>query len=484
MNLGVIIRLLGILVLVVGATMAAPLAWSVYFGEEEAKWAFLKSMGVSAALGSAAIGFTRRRAGTLFRKEALAVVGLGWLLTAFVGSLPYLFSGTLSHPADAYFEAMSGFTTTGSTVLTEIESRSRSILFWRSLTHWLGGMGIIVLFIAVLPYLGAGGKHLYRTEAPGPLPESLRPRIRQTAALLWKIYIAMTVAETVALMLCGMSFYEALCHTFGTLATGGFSTRSASIAAFDSVAVDLVIIFFMVLAGLNFSLHARLWDGDWRAYGRDPECKAYLGVLGIATLAVTFSIWSSGVYGGIGPALRHGAFQVVSIMTTTGYCTADFNRWPPVCKAILVFLMFVGACAGSTGGGFKVIRWLTLLKGARLQIERVYRPRTVRRARIGSKVLDNELLAANVTFLGIGFGVFVLASIAMAAMGLDLVTAFSSVAATLNNIGPGLGRVGAVENYAFLPVGGKVLLSLCMVMGRLELYSILVLLAPAFWRAQ
>lgn len=316
------------------------------------------------------------------------------------------------------------------------------------------------------------------------MPEALRPRIRETAALLWKIYVALTVAQTVALMLCGMSLFEALCHTFGTLATGGFSTRNASIAAYDNLAVELVVVFFMIVAGTNFSLHFRLWGGDWRVYRRDAECRTYLAVLAVATLVVSFALWRSGTYEKIGSALRYGLFQVVSITTTTGYCTADFNQWPAATKLTLVLLMFVGACAGSTGGGLKVVRWLTLFRSARLQIERVYRPRAVRRARIGGAVIDPELLLANVTFIGIAFTIFVLGSFAMASMGLDVITAVTSVAATLNNIGPGLGAVGAVENYAFIPWPGKLLLSLCMVMGRLELYSILVLFVPSFWRAR
>lgn len=484
MNLRIVIHYLGILVLVIGATMLVPLGWSLYYGETTARCAFMGAIAVSAIVGGGAFVLTRRSGQEVFRKEALAIVGLGWLVTASIGALPYLFAGTFTSPADAYFEAMSGFTTTGSTVLTDIEGSDRSILFWRSLTHWLGGMGIIVLFIAVLPFLGAGGKHLFRTEAPGPVPEGLRPRIRDTAALLWKIYIAMTVVETVALMVCGISLFEALCHTFGTLATGGFSTHSESIHYFDSVAVELIIIVFMILAGTSFSLHFRVWRGDWRAYRRDPECRAYLGVLAVATLVVTVTLWRSDLYEGLGTALRYGLFQVVSIATTTGYCTADFNQWPTLAKLILVMLMFVGASAGSTGGGFKVIRWLTLVKSARLQLERVFRPRTVRRVRIGSAILDNELLAANITFLGIGLGLFVLASFVMAGLGLDLVTAVTSVAATLNNIGPGLEGVGAVENYALIAWPGKLLLSLCMVMGRLELYSILVLFVPAFWRSR
>lgn len=503
MNVRIVIHHLGILVMVIAATMLLPLGWSLYFGEVQAALAFLKSIAAGVVLGGGACWATRRTGQEVFRKEALAIVGLGWLVTAGIGSLPYLFSGLLASPVDAYFESMSGFTTTGSTVLTDIAAQGaslRSVLFWRSLTHWLGGMGIIVLFVAVLPYLGAGGKHLYRTEAPGPVPEGLRPRIQQTAALLWKIYIAMTVAETIALMICipgpmalDMRLYEGLCHTFGTLATGGFSTRNLSIAAYDSVSVEFIVIIFMIMAGMNFSLHFRLWGGDWRAYHRDAECRVYFGVIGGATLVVTLALWASGFYSELGKAFRYAVFQVVSIATTTGYGTDDFNKWPALTKVLLVALMFVGGSAGSTGGGLKVIRWLTLVKAALLQIERVYRPRTVRQARIGSVVIGNELILANVTFLGIAVGVFVLASIAMAAIipetangGFSerLVTAVTSVAATLNNIGPGLERVGSIGHFAFIPASGKILLSLCMAMGRLELYSILVLFLPAFWRSK
>lgn len=482
--------------MVVGATMLLPLLWAAYYGEPTGGRALGISMAISLLVGGGAWLLTRRHNQEVFRKEALAIVGLGWIIVGAFGALPYLFSGTFISPVDAYFEAVSGFTTTGSTVMTDIENFDRSILFWRSLTHWLGGMGIVVLFVAVLPYLGAGGKHLFKTEAPGPIPENLRPRIRHTAAILWKLYIALTVAETVLLM-PGMlkampgitimdSLYEALCHTFGTLATGGFSTKNASVAAFRSVpSIDIIIIFFMVLAGINFSLHFRVWGGDRKAYKRDPECRIYLGVLLTATLFVAGVLWLTGTYSGILEALRHGAFQVVSIATTTGYCTADFNQWPEVLRWLLVLLMFVGASAGSTGGGFKVIRWVMLWKTARLQLERVYRPRSVRRVRLGSAVIDEGLLAANAAFIAIGLGVFVGASLFMTLLpGMDLVTSLTSVAATLNNIGPGLEGVGAVENYAFIPWPGKMVLSLLMVMGRLELYSILVLFIPSFWRAR
>lgn len=497
MNYRLLAKYLGHFIIAIALLMLLSGGWAIYFHEWRALTAFLGAIAITSLLGVALALAGRHAEDQMFQREALALVGLGWLLIAGIGALPYVLRGTLG-PIDAYFECMSGFTTTGSTVLVNIEATDKSILFWRSFTHWLGGMGIIVLFIAVLPYLGAGGKQLFKSESPGPDPRGLSPRIKDTASILYKIYFGLTVLETVALMLAGMSLYDALCHTFGTLATGGFSPRAESIGAFQSVSVDLIVIVFMVLAGTNFALYFAMLNGDWAAPFRNTEWRVYMTILGIAIVLVTFNL--VGAQGtaalevptdtagqtppeySFGHALRVAAFQVVSITTTTGYCTDDFNVWPYFSRALLVMLMFIGGCAGSTGGGIKVIRVIMLAKMAYRSLESTFRPKTVRALRINGEVVDDDIQRTVLSFFVLYIAIFAGATAFMSFLGLPFQTALTSVAATLNNIGPGLEYVGAIENYALIPGIGKIMLSLCMVMGRLELLSICVLFLPAFWR--
>jgi trk system potassium uptake protein TrkH len=412
----------------------------------------------------------------------MLLVGLGWLLSALFGCLPFIFSGVIVNPISAYFETMSGFTTTGATVLENLEVLPRGILFWRSFTHWLGGMGIIVLFIAILPHLGAGGKVLFKSEVPGPTAEGLRPRLRQTATSLWGIYVGISLAETVLLRFEGMTLFDALCHTFGTMATGGFSTKTASIAHYDSVLIDVTIIVFMILAGTNFNLYYRMLRGRGRALPSDAEWRIYCGIMAGAIILLTLNLRSQAVYRDLGTALRYSSFQVVSILTTTGYCTADFDLWPSFSKILLVLLMFIGGCAGSTGGSIKVLRISVLYKRAVLEVRKVFRPQLATTIKIGRAPVSEERTTAILAFVILFVGVFVVASCLMALMGLDLATAVSSAIATLGNIGPGLAGVGATMNYAAVPLPGQLVLSICMVLGRLELFAILVLFVPSFWK--
>jgi trk system potassium uptake protein TrkH len=312
--------------------------------------------------------------------------------------------------------------------------------------------------------------------------QGLTPRIAETAVILWKIYILLSVIETVLLVLSGMNLFDSLCHTFATMATGGFSTKNASVGHFGSLPIDLIVIVFMFLAGTNFALHYRLLKGERLCHFRDAEWKAYVGILLFSVLIISGHLWVHQVYAGIGETVRRGAFQVVSIMTTTGFTTADFNQWPPGAKGLLVVLMFIGGCAGSTGGGMKVIRIVVLLKIARFHLEKIYSPRTIRKVRLGGVVVEDEVVLATLGFFFIFILIFVIGSLVISAMGLDLVTSVSAVAATLNNIGPGLEKVGAIEHYAHLPAIAKIVLSLCMAIGRLELFSILILFVPMFWQ--
>lgn len=490
MNGRIIAKYLGHFSIAIGLLMAPSAAWAVWFGEWGALAGILMAMAASCVIGVGMAGVGRTAPPQFYQREALGLVGSAWLWIAAMGALPFLFGGVLG-PVDAYFESMSGFTTTGSTVLVDIEAVPKSLLFWRSFTHWIGGMGIIVLFIAVLPYLGAGGKQLFRSESPGPDPRGLKPRIKDTASILYKIYLGLTTVQTVALMAAGMSFYDALCHTFGTLATGGFSTRQASVGAYDSLAVELIIIVFMICAGTNFALYFAVLRGQWKAFWKDTEWRAYILVLAVCTVLVTANLmwgaWpASGAdeAHGFGKALRSAGFQVVSIMTTTGYGTDDFDTWPHFSRMLLLLLMFVGGCAGSTGGGMKVVRLIMVAKMVYWRLEWTFRPKTVRAIRVSGQVIDENIQRSVYAFFVLYVGCFAGGCLLMSLLGLPFQTAVSSVAATLNNIGPGLELVGPVMDFSAIPAVGKVLLSFFMALGRLELFALCAFFVPSFWRRQ
>jgi trk system potassium uptake protein TrkH len=481
MRLRYTLHLVGILTFFLGLTMVFPLLFGLYYQDESVK-PLLKSMAVT--LGSGLVlylVFRSARGGTMSHREGMGVVAIGWTAAGLFGALPYYSGGVFNTFADAFFESISGFTTTGASVLMNIEMVPRGFLFWRSLTHWLGGMGIIVLSLAILPLLGVGGMQLYKAEVPGPVPDKLKPRIRDTAMVLWKVYLLFSVAETLLLMLGGMDLFEALCHTFGTMATGGFSTRNTSIGSYHTPYIDTVVILFMLFAGINFSLHYQCLKGDLRVFWRNPEFRFFIGAVVIFVLAVSFNVYNS-VYNTCSEAIRFGAFQVISIITTTGYATADFEKWPSLSQNILLFCMFLGASAGSTGGGMKCLRIMLLLKHSYKQLFSLIHPRAVTHVKLGGRPVSNEVLHSIWGYFMLYLGLFILCSFLLAAMGVDVVTSFAAVAATIGNIGPGLGMVGPTDNYAHIPVLGKWLLILCMLLGRLEIYTVLVLFVPEFWR--
>ena len=411
----------------------------------------------------------------------MAIVTLGWLSAGFFGSLPFLFAGSIGHITDAYFESISGFTTTGASILSDIESLPEGILFWRSLTQWMGGMGIIVLSIAILPFLGVGGMQLYKAEIPSPVVDKLQPRISETAKTLWKVYLFITLLEIGFLFVGGMPLFDSICHAFSTMPTGGFSTQSASIAQYNRAYFEGVITFFMILAGVNFSLHFKFLKGDFRVFGRDPECRVFLSILAILILLVTLNIYGT-AYHSMGNAFRHATFQVTSIITTTGFITGNYANWPGLSQIILLLCMFIGAMAGSTGGAIKVMRIILLVKHGYQEIFRLIHPHAVRSIKLGGKPVPAEVLNSIGGFFILYLGLFILAVIIMAAIGLDIVTSFASVAATIGNVGPGFGLVGPVKNYLSIPDLGKWALIFCMLLGRLEIYTVIILLAPAYWR--
>jgi trk system potassium uptake protein TrkH len=403
------------------------------------------------------------------------------MAVCFLGALPYLFAGTFSSLVNACFESTSGFTTTGATVVQNLEILPKGVLFWRSLTHWLGGMGIILLSMAILPMLGVGGMQLYRAEVPGPVPDRLKPRIRETAKTLWMVYVVISLLEVIFLLIGGMNLFDAICHTFGTMATGGFSTHNASIGHYGSAYIDGVITLFMLAAGANFALHYQLLLGNPRRYLQDREFRFYLFSILLMTGGVVLLLWGKSYDSGM-VSFRYAIFQVTSILTTTGYVTADYEQWPLAVQYILFALMFFGGCAGSTGGSVKCIRILLLLKQAYKEIYRLIHPHAVSTIKLGKKTVPPDVMESVLGFSLVYLGIFVAASLLMSWLGLDFKSALASVAACIGNVGPGLGVVGPVNTYLPIVPTGKWILIFCMILGRLEIFTLLILFLPQFWK--
>ena len=476
-----ILFILGAFLFFLGLMMLLPLAWSLAYGDPDVE-AFAVSMFITCSSGGF-LYFISRSPGetTLNHREGFFIVAAGWLLAGIVGSLPYLIHGVIPGFTDAFFESVSGFTTTGATVLTGIDGLPHGILLWRSMTQWLGGMGIIILSIAILPLLGVGGMQLYKAEMPSPVKDKLTPRITETARTLWSVYVILSTAEFVLLLFGGLDPFEALCHTFCTMATGGFSTHDASIAYFHSPYVDGVITLFMIIAGVNFTLHHALLLGDFRSVFKNGELRFYLVLLLAGTLLVTFDLWKA-VFDGLVESFRYALFQVVSIMTTTGFVTDNYANWPGLSRFILILLMFVGGSAGSTGGSIKCLRILLIFKHSSMELYRLVHPHAVSAVKLGKRIVYPETMASIWGFFILYLSMTVIATILLLLFGLDPLTAFSSVAATMGNVGPGFGLVNPSSTYADLPGPVKGILSFCMIAGRLEIYTILVLLTPEFWK--
>ena len=480
MNYRTIAKLLGLLLIGISIFMATSIIFAVSSDGMRSVTTFVISTLLTVAAGSALYLVGRKETGTIHAREAVAVVTLGWFAVSFFGAIPFMIDGTFTNPADAFFESASGFTTTGSSVMTDIESSSKSVLYWRSLTQWLGGMGIIVLFIAILPQLGVGARHLFKSEVPGPITEGLKPKLKHTSATLWKIYVGITGALLVSLMLAGVGFFDALCHALTCMATGGFSTRNASIAHYDSAAIDIIMTIFMLFAGINFGLYYLLTRRRVREFFANTEFKVYIAINLVAMLLIAISILER--HPDFLTALRFASFQTLAVSTTTGYATDNFDLYPSFAKILMVALMCIGGCAGSTAGGMKISRIMIVFKAAYNEIYKAFHPHAVFSVKVSSQVIEDSVIRSVLVFFGVFVLSFVAGTLVMSAIGLDMVTAATSVVATLANIGPGLGKVGAIENYAFVPWGGKLFLSFLMILGRLELFTVLVLLIPDFWK--
>ncbi len=501
MNWKIIFKLQGFLLIVLSIMMIFPLFFSLFYNSNDTL-AILLSIIITLVTGLILAILFKSQA-EIRAREGFVIVSMGWIFAACFGALPAFIHGSfgnydiqLLNYIDCVFEAMSGFTTTGATILTKIEGMPEGLLFWRSLTHWLGGMGIILLTIAILPIFGLTSGQLYRAEVPGPTKDKLSPKIKDTAKILWFIYCGMTVLQTAFLMLGGMSLYDALCHTFGTLATGGFSTLNASVGGYRNLYFEIVIIIFMYLAGINFVLHFKLISGNFKDFFKDREWHFYTIVLIIVILLVTLNIHFynydsetllkykelADYKNSFWYSLRHAAFQVVSITTTTGFCTADFDLWPSFSKLLLILMMFFGSCAGSTGGGVKQIRIMILIKNIINEIKKLAHPKEIYSIKIGDNFIRDNVVKNVVALVLLFISIFICTTLFLAFQGYDIVTSFSASIATLGNIGPGLARVGAIENYAFFDPISKIVLIFSMLFGRLEVYSVLILFYSIFHR--
>ncbi len=477
-----IARIIGILLIFLGLSMIAPLLVSFYY-KDLAHNNFLHSMGITIVTGLILIiGSTKRDSDDYInKKEGMATVALAWTAIGIFGALPFYLNPEFTNFTDAFFESVSGFTTTGSSVMTNIEGAAKSLLFWRSLIQWLGGMGIIVLSLAILPFLGVGGIQLYKAEVPSPVPDKQTPRLTDSAKILWAVYAVFTLVEIIFLLGGGMPLFEASCHAFTTMPTGGFSPKNASIAHYNSAYFDYVIVVFMILAGINFSLHYQMLRGKTLAFWKDTECRFFLGLALLLTLLVTWDIYGS-VYTSIKDSLRFASFQVISILTTTGFATADYETFPGLSQALLFVCMFIGASAGSTGGGMKCARIIVCFKYCYRELFKIIHPRSISHVKINNIVIPNEILRSVMGFLALYISLFILSGILLAGMGIDMMTAFGAVAACIGNIGPGFGSVGPTENFSHMPVMGKWLLAWCMLLGRLEIYTVIILFVPEFWK--
>lgn len=436
--------------------------------------------GLSCALPGAALALIFRKAEKqIGKREGYIIVSIVWLVFSFFGAIPFYISGYIPNYTDAFFETISGFTTTGASILTDIEALPQGLLFWRSLTQWLGGMGIIVLSLAILPVFGIGGMQLFAAEVPGLTPDKLHPRVKETAKRLWGIYILFTLIQTILLIIGGMGLFDAVNHSFTTMATGGYSTKNTSIFEFSPY-IQYVITLFMFLAGVNFTLSYFALKGKFKPVFKNDEFRFYLLIIGVSTLVISLGL----IFGHdmrVEKAFRDSLFQVVSIITTTGFATADYLQWSPLLVVLIFLLMFVGGSAGSTGGGPKVVRMMLLLKNSQLELKRLVHPTAVIPVRLNGKAVQPEIVTNVYAFIVLYFIVFLLGVLGISALGLDLNTSMGAVIACLGNIGPGIGDVGPVNNFSAIPTAGKWILSFLMLVGRLELFTVLVLFSRSFW---
>ena len=477
MNYRMIARILGMVLLILAALLVLPLIAGLCYGENVLNFAV--TIAAAAALGGIFMLFKPKNR-DIYAREGFTAVGLSWILMSLIGALPFVISGDIPSYVDALFETVSGFTTTGSTLLTDVEAMSRGCMFWRMFTHWIGGMGVLVFIMAVLPMSGEHSMHIMRAEIPGPVVGKLVPRARKTAAILYMIYMGLTAIETVFLLCGGMSFYDALLHAFATAGTGGFSTRGASIAAFDSLYIEVVISVFMLLFAVNFNLYFLLLMGRVRDVLKNQELRCFLVIVAFSMLTIAWNI--SGQYGGFAEALRYSSFTVASLVSSTGFGTADFTQWPQYSQWLLVIIMFVGACAGSTGGGLKLSRVMLLLKATFSDLRHMIWPRRVNRVQMEGQRVEQAAIRAVFSYFTLYMLILLLGTLLISFDGFDTATNFTAALTCLSNMGPGLGLIGPSGNFSIFSDFSKLLMSFLMLAGRLEIYPILVLFFPSVWK--
>ena len=473
------IRIVGLLSIGFSLTMLPPVLVSLWYHDHQATH-FLKAFAIAFICGMTVWLLTRRADSMLRRKDGFVVVALFWTALSLLGALPFLFGSHLNF-VDAFFESVSGFTTTGATVVTHIETLPRSILYYRQQLQWLGGMGLVVLAVAILPLLGIGGMRIYQAETPGPMKEEkITPRLTHSARALWTIYLLLTAACALAYWLAGMTPFDAIGHSFATISTGGFSTHDASLGYFHSETIESIATFFMLAGGINFSIHfVALRNKTLRPYVQDVEVRAFLLFVIAAVLLIAAVLWQTGRYPGLSHAVVNAYFEVVSIITSTGFGADDFTEWPLFLPVFLIFLSFIGGCGGSTAGGMKVMRILLLMKQGMREVGSLIHPRSIKPIKIGGRVLNERTVEAVWGFFAMYIIVFVVLTLAMMATGLDQVSAFAAIATSINNLGPGLGEVA--YNFASVTPTGKLIAASAMLLGRLEIFTILVLFTPSFW---
>ena len=489
MNLKPLLNVLGALLTLLGITMVVPIFISFYLNGYDLS-GFIYSALICISIGIPVWYFTRNNK-SLSNKVGFAVVTFSWVIAALAGALPFYLSGAIPNFTDAFFESMSGVTTTGASIIGNIEtlpnldngieSLPYGILFWRSFIQWIGGMGIVVFYIAILPILGSGGIQLFKLEVPGPVSDKIKPRLRETAKMLWMVYLGITLANIIALVIAGMPIFDSVCHAFTIMPTGGFSIKNSSIAYYDSTLIHFIIMFFMFIAGANFTLHYRAINGSPRSYAKDREFRVYFSLIIVLSTLIFLSIASEkGSY--LAKDFRDSVFQTISIITTTGFGTADYELWPFFTQAVLLSLMFVGAMGGSKGGGMKVIRSMVLVKYAASETRRMLHSRAIIPIRIGEQHINEDIVRNTLGFFLFFVTAFAVSSIALTFMGVDLLSAIGAAASAMGNIGPGLNSFGPTDNYAMMPLAGKWILSFCMLLGRLEIFTVMVLFSRTFWK--
>ncbi len=479
-NYKVILNFVSFLMILDGLAMLTGIPFSLYYGDNDVAVLLSTGLGI-AVIGFVLYWFTKSKSKEISKREGYIVVTLGWIVMSFFGALPFVIHGAIPSFTDAFFETMSGFTTTGASILNNIEAVPHGLLFWRSLTQWLGGMGFIVLSIAILPFLGIGGMQLFVAEVPGPTKDKIHPRVRETAKRLWGIYVILSFAEFILLLIGGMSVFDAVNHTFTTMATGGFSTKQASIAAYPSPFIQYIIVLFMFMAGMNFSLHYYLLHRNFKQVYKNEEFRFYSFIIVAFTIVITIGLYSTHQVN-FELSFRDSLFQTVSMITTTGYVTADYEMWGVFYHTLFFLMLFIGGSAGSTGGSVKVVRHWLLIKNSALELKRLIHPRAVIPVRYNNISVGKDIIFNIMAFLLFYIAIFVAGTIVMTMVGLDFLTAMGSVATSLGNVGPAIEGVGPSDNFSHIPDIGKWILSFLMMLGRLELFTVLIIFSPSFWK--